>query len=79
MTRKVTVYSDGVGNDAKILSEDGKVLEGMYSAQINIEAGSIVTVELQLKAQAVSIQNGTVTECNLVCSLCGGVEEHVCS
>jgi hypothetical protein len=79
MPRKVTVYSEGTGNDTKIMNEDGAVVDGVYSAQVLIEAGSIVTVELVLKAQSVAIQNATVTQCNLVCSLCGTVEEHTCS
>lgn len=78
-TRKVSIYTEGVGNDVKIMNEDGEVLTGIYSAQINIEAGSIVTVELIIKAPSVGAQNVVVNEVVLVCPLCSANQEHICS
>lgn len=79
MVKKVTLYSEGMGADTKVINEDGTVVDGLYSAQVNIEAGNVVTVELIMKAQAVDIKNASVTECNLSCPFCGGLEEHTCS
>lgn len=78
-TRKVSIYSEGIGNDVKVMNENGEILSGIYSANIVIEAGNIVTVELVIKGPSTSIQNAVVTSVELCCSLCGEVQEHSCS
>ena len=77
--KKVAIYSEGFGSDVKIMNEDGDVVDGVYSANIVIEAGNFVKIELILNGPAVNIQGATVSEVQLSCSICGGLQEHVCS
>jgi hypothetical protein len=76
--KKVAIYSEGFGSDTKVINEDGTVVDGVYSANIMIEAGNFVKVELILNAPAVNIQGATVAEVQLSCSICGGLVEHTC-
>lgn len=77
--RKVSIYTEGIGNDCKVMNEDGEVLNGIYSAEVNIEAGSVVTVNLTIKAAAVTAQNAAVTEVTLVCPVCLHNQDHTCN
>jgi hypothetical protein len=54
------------------------VVDGVYAANIVIEAGNFVKVELILNAAAINIQGATVSEVQLCCSLCGKLVEHTC-
>lgn len=76
--KKVAIYSEGFGNDVKIMNEDGEMLNGIYSADITIEAGSVVVVKLEIHAPAVNVKDATVTRCDLICPLCHAAQEHEC-
>ncbi len=76
--KRVAIYSEGFGSDVKIMNEDGEVLNGIYSADITIEAGSLVVVKLEVHAPALNVQSAAVTRCDLICPLCQAAQEHEC-
>lgn len=75
--KKLTVYSEGHGNDVKIMNEDGNVVEGVREATINIQAGEFNRIELEVSAAATSV-TGHATGCSFTCPLCHEVNEHTC-
>lgn len=73
---KVRITSDGV--DGTVVTEDGKMIEGIYSAYIYIGANEITSVNLDIKGTPVNIE-GVVDEVELICSICLHTTKHKCS
>lgn len=75
--KMVSVYADEHGHSAKVINEDGTVVEGIRSVTVYIEAGQFNRVEIELNGTPVQVQ-GTVGEVQLTCMSCGGIEDHKC-
>lgn len=77
MPKKLTIYSEGHGNDVKIMNEDGTILDGVRSAAVQLNAGEFNTVEIEVAATATSIK-AHATGCSFTCPLCQEISDHVC-
>lgn len=75
--KKLTIYSEGFGNDVKIMNEDGTVIDGVRSATIHLAAGEYNRIELELMASATAV-SASLVNVELICPACGVIEEHEC-
>lgn len=76
--KTVTIHANLDGNSAKIVNEDGVVLEGVRSVVIEMEAGNFNTAEIVLRGVGANIQ-AAVKEVQFECPLCQELTEHSCS
>lgn len=77
MGRPVTIHSEGTGKDTVIVNEDGLKLDNVRAATVQIEAGCINEVTLEIIGSPVKI-DGTVTSSAFTCQLCDTTVDHEC-
>lgn len=75
--KKIRIHSDGFGNDAVIMDEDGKTLDNVVDATIYMTPREPNRINLEFIATPVNVA-GSVDEVTLTCPCCEESFTHNC-